>query len=254
MLEELLASEVFQFIIVFIRLGAAMMFMPGYSSAYVPARVRLSIAVAIALLITPVIGGNLPSPPDSAIILTLLIAKEITIGIFFGMMLQYVLAALDLAGNQIGLGLGLNMANAFDPMFNSNSPIVATFFSTIIVVLLFITNMHHLMVAAIIDSYQVFTPGDTLPNHDMLKYSVSTIGKSFIIGFKLSAPFFVFSILFQLALGLMSRLMPQLNIFFVSLPLKLYLGFYLLIMTIAIVLGWTLKYFEDSLVAFTSFG
>lgn len=255
LLDELLSIEVFQFMLVFARLGAAMMFLPGYAASYVNARIRLSIAVCITLLITPLIGGDfLPPEPANAMLLALLFTKEITIGVFIGLIPRYALIALDLAGNKIGMDIGLSMANAFDPMFDSNAPILSTFLSTIAIVLLFITNMHHLMIATIVDSYQIFTPGDILPNGDMLQYLVKAIGTSFIIGFKLSAPFVVFSITFQLALGLAARLMPQLNIFFVTVPIKLYLGFYLLIISVTIILGWFFKYFEDSLIDFTSFG
>lgn len=255
LLDELLSLEVFQFMLVFARLGAAMMFLPGYAASYVNARIRLSIAICITLLITPLIGGDfLPSEPTNTIMMALLFTKEITIGVFIGLVPRYALIALDLAGNKIGMNMGLGMANAFDPMFDGNAPILSTFLSTIAVVLLFITNMHHLMIAAVVDSYQIFTPGDILPNDDMLQYLVKAIGTSFVIGFKLAAPFIVFSLTFQLALGLAARLMPQLNIFFVTIPIKLYLGFYLLIISITTILGWFFKYFEDTLIAFTSFG
>jgi flagellar biosynthetic protein FliR len=255
LLDELLSLEVFQFMIVFARLGAAMMFLPGYAASYINARIRLSIALCVTVLITPLIGGYLlPAEPANAIMLTLLFTKEITIGVFIGLIPRYSLVALDLAGNKIGMNMGLGMANAFDPMFDSTAPILSTFLSTVAVVLLFITNMHHLMIAAIVDSYQIFTPGELLQNGDMLQYLVKTIGKSFVIGFKLASPFIVFSITFQLALGLASRLMPQLNIFFVTIPIKLYLGFYLLIISITTILGWFFRYFEDTLIAFTSLG
>ena len=115
---------------------------------------------------------------------------------------------------------------------------------------IFITDIHHLMLSAVIDSYHLFPVASSLPVGDFSDYMSQTLNQSFIMGFKIGSPFIAFSLVFYVGMGLVSRLMPQLNIFFLSLPLQIYLGLGLLFITTPIMILWFIKYYEEGLLRF----
>ncbi len=247
---ELLNLNIYHFLMVFLRVGSALMLMPGLMSSYVNATVRLSVALAIAIVMMPVIAPHLPTENIDTVLLLRFAAFEITIGIFLGVVMQMLYFALSLAGNLAGQAIGFANAQIFDPTFQTQSIVVETFLSLIAITLIFVTNMHHLMLSAVADSYYIFPVGQPLPWGDFSKEVSLLLNGSFIMGFKLGAPFVAFTIVFYVGMGLVSRLMPQLNIFFLSLPLQIYLGLGLLFITTPMMIMWFIKYFEDGLLPF----
>lgn len=247
---ELLNLNLYLFMMVFLRIGSALMLMPGLMSSYVNATVRLSVALAIAVVMMPIIAPHLPSENIDTVTFLRFAAFEVTIGIFLGVVMQMLYFALSLAGNLAGQAIGFANAQIFDPTFQTQSIIVETFLSLIAITLIFVTNMHHLMLSAVADSYYIFPVGQVLPWGDFSKEISQLLNSSFIMGFKLGAPFVAFTIVFYVGMGLVSRLMPQLNIFFLSLPLQIYLGLGLLFITTPMMIMWFIKYFEDGLLPF----
>ncbi|MCK5295432.1 MAG: flagellar biosynthetic protein FliR [Alphaproteobacteria bacterium] len=253
MLEELLALEVYSFMIVFTRFGTAFAFLPGFST-YLTMRQRLSLALAICILVEPLVRDSLPVKTDNAVELSLLIITEATIGLFLAFYPRILVSALSLAGNKMSMAIGLANARAFDPVAGAQSEVLTAFISLVAIILIFATNLHHLMLVAVINSYSLFIPGKPLMMGDFSSVLIDVLNKSFHIGFQLAAPFVVFAIVFHTGMGLVSRLMPQLNIFFIALPIKLYCGFSLLIITVSTIMMWFMKYFEESMYQFLSHG
>ena len=103
------------------------------------------------------------------------------------------------------------------------------------------------MFSAVIDSYHNFPFGGELPTGNMADYLSQMLNKSFILGFKIGSPFIAFTIIFYSGMGLVSRLMPQLNIFFLSLPMQIYLGLGVLFLTLPIMVLWFVRYYESEL-------
>ncbi len=252
MITNLLTLEIYQYMLVFVRLGAALMFMPGFSASYVSPRARLCLALTVCVIITPIVGDMLPEPKGFGFEGALLIVGEAIIGIFFGVLMQFIMAALHLVGNKASMAIGFSNAMAFDPTQGGQSSLMNSFFSLLGIVIIFIADLHHLMLGAIIDSYTLFVPGETIPFGDFAEYLTMMINKSFHIGFRIASPFIAFSIILYSCMGLVSRLMPQFNIFFMSLPLQIYLGLGLLMLVLTSVVTWFVRYFEDSLISFLS--
>lgn len=246
-MQELLNLNLYHFLMVFLRLGSALMLMPGFMSSYINTNIRISIALSLTLILMPIIIPHLPPAPTETSIFITTILSEITIGIFLGIIMQMLYAALNLAGSLAGQAIGFSNAQAFDPTTLNQSIIIETFISIIAITIIFITDIHHLMIQAIIDSYYIFKTGESLPFGDFANQLSTTLNTSFIIGFKLGAPFIAFSIIFYTGMGLVSRLMPQLNIFFLSLPLQIYLGLSLLFITIPTIILWFIRYFDNGL-------
>ncbi len=249
-MEELISLNIYTFLMVFLRLGSALMIMPGFMSSYVNTQVRLSIAIALSIILMPLITPHLPTQPQNTLLFLQYILSEIVVGLFIGLIMQILFTALNLAGFMAGQAIGFGNAQIFDPATQNQSIVIETFLSIVALTVIFLTDLHHLMLSAVIESYTLLPVSTHLPFGDFANNLTSSFNQSFIIGFKISSPFIAFTIVFYSGIGLVSRLMPQLNIFFLSLPLQIYLGLGLLFITTPVMIIWFSKYFEDGLQEF----
>ena len=249
-MQELIITEIYKFAFIFLRLGSALMLMPGYSSSYVNTRFRLSIAIICSIILIPFLNDYLPAPAATPSENLRIFFLEIGYGIFLGILMQLMYFAINLCGNFVGQASGFANAQMFDPTSQNQSIVTETFLSIITITVIFMTNLHHVMLSAVIDSYEVWRVGDIFMVEDTAKYLTEVMNKSFVIGFKLGSPFIAFTLIFYTGMGLLSRLMPQLNIFFLSLPLQIYLGLGLLLMTCPIMIMSFCRYYEDGLMQF----
>jgi flagellar biosynthetic protein FliR len=250
-LENLLTGEVFSFMLIFARTGSAMMLLPGFGENYVSIRCRLLLAFAFALAVAPVVAPHLPPLPASPLTLTLLIGGEVGIGIFIGTAGRIMITALEVAGTLISFQIGLATASIFNPLVSDTGQLTSVLISIAGMVLLFETDLHHLMLRALVDSYTLFQPGALPPIGDFTETISHLVSRSFLISLQIAAPFLVVSTMMYLALGLTSRLMPQLQIFFLALPLQIVLGFLILVLTFGTIMLWFLNNFADVMRMFT---
>ena len=249
---ELFNISIYNYLMIFLRVGTVFMLIPGFSASYVNIQTRLIIALAITLVLMPAISNIIPIEPQTFSQYLQYIINEITIGIFLGITMQILFFALNLAGAITSQAIGFSNAQIFDPAFQTQTMLIETFLSIIAVTLIFILDIHHLMIEAFVDSYHLFEIGKPLPWGDFAAYLTETINKSFVFGFKIGSPFIAFTIIFYAGMGLVSRLMPQLNIFFLSLPLQIYLGIGLLFLTAPIMIMVFFRYFDDGIYLFTN--
>ncbi|MEJ0067781.1 MAG: flagellar biosynthetic protein FliR [Pseudomonadota bacterium] len=245
MLERLLTGEVFTFLLIFSRTGSAMILLPGFGEAYVSIRVRLLLAFAFSVVVAPVVSPHLPPLPASPVALILLLGSEIGVGLFIGSIGRIMITGLETAGTLVSFQIGLSTASVFNPLISDQSQLTSVLISIVGMVLLFETDLHHMMLRAMVDSYTLFTPGALPPIGDFTETITRLVSRSFLIAMQIAAPFLVVSTMMYLALGLTSRLMPQLQIFFLALPLQIGLGFLLLTMTISSIMLWFLNNFSD---------
>ena len=247
MLSDLLALNVFHFLLVFARLSVVFLLMPGVSAAYVPTRVRLMLAMLVTLLSLPLVQGYLPPQPDAAAELAKLLFFEIFTGAFIGAVIQMVMSALNLAGLIISRSNGLMNAFVQDPVSNAQSAVVIGFLNIMVVVLIFSTGLHGFMIMAIVDSYSMIAPNEPILMGDMLNLVAPVLNDSFYVGVRIASPFLVYALVFQVTMGIMARLSPQMNIFFVALPIQLMLGFVLLTVALPAMMLVFLNYFDTNL-------
>src|SRR5690242_20277180 len=157
-----------------------------------------------------------------------MMVHEIVIGIVLGATARVTLSALQIAGSVVAQQMGLGFVTAVDPTQGQQGVIVGNFLGVLRVTLIFATDTHHLVIAALNDSYLLFKPGDVPLFGDVASILTSTVSGTFRIGVQLSAPFLVFGLLFNLGLGILSRLMPQMQVFFIGMPLSILVGFLIL--------------------------
>lgn len=249
-MSQLINLQFYALALVFLRIGSAIMLMPGFMTSYINMQQRLSIALAVSVILMPVLSPELPLPSENFAENLRIMLLEITYGVFFGICMQILFFALALAGNIAGQAIGFSNAQIFDPAFQTQSIVIDSFLSITALTIIFITDLHHLMLGAVIDSYALFPVGSALPLGDFSQNLSQTLNQSFITGFKIGSPFVAFMIVFYVGMGLVSRLMPQLNIFFLSLPLQIYLGLSLVFLTLPIMIIWFTRYYENGLIRF----
>ena len=216
MLSLLLTGQLTGVLLVFARLGTAIAFLPGFGEIQVAPRIRLAIAVLITLALRPA----LPVPdlaPDSLAVVARLVISESLIGLWFGLSARILLSALHFAGSQIGYAAGLSNAFAGGQAAGGfeGATMVAGFLLVAAVATIFATNTHHLMIRALILSYDVMPFGGLMIG-DMAREIVRLATGSLRIGITLAAPFFVMGLLLNLGLGLANRMLPSLPVFFVA--------------------------------------
>lgn len=221
MLGALLVEDVFALLLVFARLGGAFMLLPGVSSQFYSARARLLMAVAVTVVVTPLVSPALPSMPAEVGNLFLMLVTELLIGIFIGTLGALVMAVLEITGMMISFQSGLANATLFNPLLASQTSLIGTFLFVTGALLIFITNLHHLMLIALVDSYAAFAPAVLPPVGDLAETVARRMAESFSLAFQLAAPFFVIGLLFNTVLGVLARLMPQLMVFFIGVPMSI---------------------------------
>ncbi len=245
MLAEVLTTGVFVFMMLFIRIGTAIMVLPGFGEQYIPVPVRLGIAIAITLALSPVVAPTVPVEPTQPLSLAMLIFAEMAIGLLIGGVARIIMSAVHIAGTIIAFKSGLAYALTIDPAQGSQGALIASFLSFLGVVVIFATDLHFLLLGAIADSYQLFTPGNYPPIGDFTQFAVELSSAAFRMGVQLSAPFIVFAMVINIGLGVLARLMPALPIFFVIVPLQIWVGFLLLGLTMTGIMEFHTSFFEE---------
>lgn len=250
MFSDILNLNVFIFLIVFCRVAGALMVMPVFADAQIPMDIQLAFALAVAFVLTPVVGKSVPPIPESASLLILLVVSEIVIGVFLGAVARTLIGALHVAGSVIAFVSSLANAMVWDPITEQQGALVTGYLGLIALVLVLVSDLHHLMLKGIADSYTLFVPGHPLSFHDAGELLSRHVAGSFRLGVQLAAPFVIFNLAFNLALGLLSRLMPQMQVFFVGLPFQLAANLLLMGITTSAIFMVFLRYYEDALAAF----
>jgi flagellar biosynthetic protein FliR len=176
-----------------------------------------------------------------------LLLQELMIGAVLGLTARLALSALQVAGATIAQQLGLGFVTTVDPTQGQQGVLVGNFLAMLGVALIFATDLHHLVIAALNDSYRLFQPGSSPPTGDIAELMLTTVGGAFRVGVQIAAPFLVFGLLFNVGLGVLARLMPQLQVFFLGLPASIMIGFALLFLIVGALMGTFLGYIGDVL-------
>ena len=224
MLANALPADIYAAGLVFMRVGAIAMLMPGVGEAFVPPRIRLAFALLLALCLTPIARSALPAIPATIGEMGGQVLKELIIGLMLGALLRFMLMALAVAGEVVSIQTTLAFAQTANPLQAQPGGAVTTFLTLLGMVLVFSGDLHHLFIGAIARSYTLFAPARHVLVQDAATVAIQTMGSAFALGIQLAAPVIVFSLVFNIATGLIARVMPQFQVFFAVTPLALLLG------------------------------
>ncbi|MCM0020020.1 MAG: flagellar type III secretion system protein FliR [Tagaea sp.] len=238
-----LPAETFAFFVVLVRVGAALLAMPGFGEAYVPMRIRMGLALAVCAVVAPSVASVLPALPASIFPMAGIFVQEMLVGAFIGLAARFSLAALTIGGTIIAQQTGLAAATLFDPGFGQQGTAVSSILVATALAVIFTADLHHLLLRAMADSYALFPPSAVIPMGDWAEAFVRWTSNAFFVGVQISAPFLVFGLVLNLAMGLVARLMPQVQVFFISQPLQIAVGLFAL----ALAMSATMVAFERGL-------
>ncbi|MEM8796415.1 MAG: flagellar biosynthetic protein FliR [Pseudomonadota bacterium] len=247
---ELLPELAFIFMMVFARIGVIAMLMPAVGAESVPVRVRLTIAILITFILVPIVGDTFGELPGSPFALFLALALEMLIGLFIGMSAALLTSALQVAGTTIAFQTSLSAAQNTDVSTAVQGTLVANFFNVVSLALIFAMDVHHLVIAAMHDSYTLFPPGGTLPIGDVAQTAVNAFAHAFLIGVQISAPFLLIGFIFNVGSGILARLMPQFQVLLVLLPANLMIGFLFMFALIGTMMMWYIEHLRAGLSVF----
>lgn len=218
------SDQVWQGALIFSRIGAVLLMLPGVGESYVSPRIRLSLALVVSLALWPVIAGALPALPATVGGMAGWIIREVIVGLMIGALLRSFLTALATAGEIVALQTTLAFAQTANPMQVQPGSTIGAFLMLLGTTMIFATNTHHLFIAGLVGSYELIRPAGPLLTGDFAALAIRTVGDAFMLGVQLSAPLLVFALIFNLASGLVGRVMPSFQVFFAAAPLSILLG------------------------------
>lgn len=227
-----LAGWIGAYLFPFFRILALLSTAPVFGAPQITIRLRIGLAMAIAMLLAPVLPP-MPAVEALSVASALLIGQQIMIGAAMGLVMRIVFAAVEYAGQVISLQMGLGFATLFDPQNGAQSPVIGQFFSLLATLAFLATNGHLLMIAALSESFRVFPValGHTIDGHAW-RMLVEWGGAIFRIGIILALPVMAVLLVTNVALAILSKASPQLNIFVIGFPLLLGLGFWSLVVVL----------------------
>jgi flagellar biosynthesis protein FliR len=232
------------FMLVFARVGSMVMLLPGLGESNIPVRIKLGIALLLALIMLPLHRGAYQIDMQSINPLLVMMIHEIVVGIVLGATARVTLSALQVGGSVIAQQMGLGFVTSVDPTQGQQGVLIGNFLTMLGITLLFATDSHYLVIAAINDSYNIFSPGDLTPSGDIAALATRAFAAAFKIGTQLAAPFLVFGLVFNVGLGVLARLMPQMQVYFVGAPLSILAGFLIFSLVLVAMMGTFLNYFN----------
>jgi len=219
------AQHLDAFILILLRVSAIIVTIPVIAEAVVPVRVKASLSIIVAVILFPILAPKIPPTANIHMVqLVFLMIGEVLIGLTIGFVARLVFAGIRLAGDIIGFQMGFSVANVIDPMSNQMVSII-TELQYLIAVLVFLSmNAHHMFFQAIVQSYAVVAPLSFHFTGQLMQVIFDVSRDIFIIGVKISAPIMAVMIFTNVALGVVARTVPQMNIFIVGFPLQIALG------------------------------
>ncbi|MGI6657750.1 MAG: flagellar biosynthetic protein FliR [Desulfobulbus sp.] len=223
---------------------------PAFTGIQMSARIKIILATMTALLLFPAMEPLTPDPPFAPLEFGILLVNEVLIGLLIGLVAQMIFAAVTFGSTVIGYQMGFAAANVFDPQTTQQLSLLSQVVNILTILLFLSTNMHHLFFRAILESYTVLPPG-------LLDFSLGSVqelmklaSQMFVLGVQCSAPILSILLLTNLALGILARTVPQLNVFMLSFPLNIGIGFLVMGLTLGALFTMLHREFEGMMVHF----
>jgi flagellar biosynthetic protein FliR len=238
-LDPLLQLWTFGAVLVFARIGAALMLLPGFGDFRIPARLRLLFAMTLTILVLPAVSASLPAPTVGLGILLTYLLHELAIGLFIGAAAAVLMSILHMAGAIIAGQIGLSNALSGELFSIEQGAAVGAVLSAAGLLVIFLTGLDHMMLTGLVQSYARFPVAAEPQFQDMADTMAQALSASFGAAMRLAAPFLILGFVFNIGLALANRMMQQLPVFFVGLPVSLAGGFLILSLALpALLLGF----------------
>ncbi|MBT1074855.1 flagellar biosynthetic protein FliR [Geobacter grbiciae] len=229
-------NDVAFFALVLGRMAGIFAAIPLFGGRRVPMNIKVLVVFALTVVCFPLIKAKIPQLPADMLSLGMLMIREALVGTCLGLLSLIIFAAVEFCGQICGIQMGLSIVSEIDPSRGSQLSIISIFQEMFATLLFLSLNVHHVFINALVESYAVLPVGAWTMSEGLLNFLVVTIGQVFILAIKLSAPIMVILLLTSVMLGIMARAFPQMNVFFVSMPLNIGIGFIILGLSLTVFL------------------
>lgn len=227
-----IASRIDLFLLIVARVSGIFITGPLFSNKVIPRQVKILLTLIISMLL--VVGLHLTPPiiPNNIIQFTIMFMGEMIVGLTIGFVASLTFAAVQLAGQLIDMQMGFGIVNVMDPIYGSQAPMMGSFHNLLALLLFLATNGHHYMIAALYESYQKIPIFGLSGGNQVSQLMVDLFQNMLVAGLKLAMPVVGALFVAEVALGIIARTMPEMQVYFVGMPAKIFLGFALLIMVL----------------------
>jgi flagellar biosynthesis protein FliR len=217
-------DQILLFLFVLVRVAAILFVVPFFESRNVPGLVKVGLAFSVTWLLLPQLDISVPSIDNAPIALALGIGSEIAIGLIIGLMVHLLFAGVQLAGQIAGFQMGFAIANVVDPASSLQIPMLSQFLNLFAFMVFLSLNIHYYFIKALVDSFETLPLLGAQFDGNLYELIMGVTAHAFIISVQVGAPVMVALMLTSVALGLVARTVPQMQIFIVAMPVKILLG------------------------------
>ena len=237
----------FAFVLALARIGGAVALLPGLGEGALPPMLRAGIALTVTLVLLPVIAPLVPPPPEPGLQAAGMVAAELVTGLWLGWLARLFALALPIAGQFIAYLLGLATVLQPSTDLGSQNTALSRLFELAAPLAILSSGLYALPLTALAGSYRLIPPGSVLPAGDGAAITVRTVGSIFALALRLAAPFLLAGIVWHVAIGLLARLVPRIQVYFVAMPGQILGGLVLLAALSAAILSAYLDAIRDGL-------
>jgi len=218
-------DSVIVFLLILGRIATVVYILPVFSGFTFPAKYKILFSVILSLTIyVLIIPDGVGSPPTDALTLILAFLRECGIGLIIGITAGIIFFGVMLAGRLVGNQMGIGLASVVSPSTGGNLSLLSQFYFMFAIVLFVTINGHHMLISGVVESFEVFTIGElSVPVASMKQFALMS-NRVFIIAVQIASSLMVLLLLITASLGIIARTVPQINIFFIGLPLRLLVG------------------------------
>lgn len=220
-----------EFLLILTRTGGLLATAPVFSSRLIPAQWKALFSVLLALVLLPILPG-LAEPPPTIWHWMSLAVQEAVFGLTAGFITSLSLAAIQVAGQVLDVQIGFGMVNVLDPQLGTQVPLIGSFYQVLAMLMFLLTNGHHQLLRAVVASFQAVPLERFTLAPAVQPYVVQLFSQAFVLGLKLALPVLATLLLTDVGIGLMSRAVPQMNLFVVGLPAKIIVGLIALLLAL----------------------
>ena len=248
MIESVNLQEFLVFILIFTRLTSFVLYVPFFFPNGVPQRYKIGLSVILTFILVPIVGRNIVAIND-IFTFSVLIGKEILIGLLLGFITTVVFYMAQMAGQFLDFHVSFSMSAAFDPLSSESVTILGRFFYMLCLIVFVLVDGHHLVITALVESFNLVKLGTFVIKPEIFTYMIHVIIEFFAIGFKMALPIILVIIITDFTLGLVARVMPQLNIMMLGIPIKIMLGLLTVSLAIPVFMNLFIDNFDKMLEA-----
>ncbi len=234
-----LPAWAFAFVLVMARIGAAISLLPGLGEAEPPVMLRIGLSLGVTALLLPGIAPSIPAVPEAGAQAALMVAAEVVTGLWLGWLARLLVLALPVAGQYISYMLGISNVLQPDPVLGGQATPLARMFAIAAPLAILVSGLYALPLAALAGSYALIPAGTMLPAADSAETATRAVATTFALAIRLASPFLLVAIVWNVAVGLLARLVPRLQIYFIAMPGQILGGIVLLaVLSTAVLAAW----------------